>query len=75
MKQSEIITTNIGCGAVTIMECSNDTSEQKIPSLTILQPAYQNPDNGFITPAHSMELGSIATNQLYQFLKKYYEES
>lgn len=72
MKQSEIISTNIGMGAATLVECSN-TPSVKIPRLTLLQPIYQNEDTGHIMPAHSMELGSIATAQLYQFLKKYYE--
>lgn len=74
MNQSESIITQIDCGAGIIRELSN-TPTYKLPSLTILQPAYQDPSSGHITPAHSMELGSIGTEQLYKFLKKYYEGS
>lgn len=76
MKQSEQITAPLGTGAVILTECSN-TSGVFFPKLTILLPAWV--EHGLSSesvvvhhPAQSMELHATQVEQLYAFLKGYY---
>jgi hypothetical protein len=73
MKQSEIVSFVVGDGAAYIRELSN-TSKEKIPELQIMIPTRLGMDNIPTEAAHSMMLYKNAVKNLYDALKKYYEE-
>ena len=73
MKQSEIISTNIGDGAATIFECSNNSKTTPLPRLTILMPFRLGYPDQKDEPAASLCLGADATKQLYDFLRRYFQ--
>lgn len=74
MKQTEILTRRIGDGAANLVECSN-TETHKIPRLTIMTPWRQGHADEKDDPPQSLCLGSVATHDLYQMLREYYEAS
>jgi hypothetical protein len=74
MKQSETVAFVVGDGAATIHECSN-TEREKIPELQIVIPLRLGRDDVPTEPAHSMYLYRDAVKNLYEGLKKYYEEA
>lgn len=71
MKQGEVITAPMGTGAIHLRECSN-TPAVSLPVVMVMQPEYQDPDSGHITPAKSMELNSGEVLALYKLLRGYY---
>ena len=76
MKQGEATTAPMGDSTLLLRECSNGmvTTPKKVPHLTLMQPDRDDDEARHVTPAKSMVLTGSEVEQLYQFLKAYYEQ-
>ena len=82
MKQGEMIVAPCGTGAVTIVENSNFSDSEPLPTLRIVMPGEDGvivnggcADQAVVNyPARSIELFGYRVRQLYDFLKRYYGE-
>lgn len=76
LTQGQELAAPLGCGAMTIYECSNRSDTQPIPRLTLLQPHFPaRGDDHPGTPANSLTLEDRSVWQLYTFLHAYYTRS
>lgn len=70
MNQGESKAFCVGVGVAVLTECSNNPGKVKLPRLSLLNPAIQDPENGHILPAASLEVSS--PRALYEALRDYY---